>query len=93
MTKYKCTGCGSEYRPIETLKKCDCGEFIKVEPYLLKTDSKNTKVLNDFSAYCANHPDERFWQALRNWVGEPFVMVGTPGGTLEDTFYREGKDK
>jgi hypothetical protein len=55
--------------------------------------NKNKKTLDDFVAYCEAHPDERFWQALRNWVGKPFVTVGNPGSVLEDTFYWEGKDK
>lgn len=57
--------------------------------------SKNAEVLAGFTAYCEQHPDERFWQALRNWAGVPFVLIGEElfGGKLEDTFYREGKDR
>ena len=58
--------------------------------------SKNETVLNDFAAYCAENPDLRFWQALRNWSGFPFVWVSNglsedPG--VKDTFYWDGKDR
>jgi hypothetical protein len=46
--------------------------------------SKNAEVLAGFTAYCEQHPDERFWQALRNWAGVPFVLIGEElfGGKL-----------
>lgn len=53
--------------------------------------SKNEKVLKDFVAYCEANPELRFWQALRNWSGYPFIMAGDPGTILTDTFYFEGK--
>jgi len=63
-------------------------------------NSKNIALLNDFIHYCISHPEERFWQALRNWSGSPYVFVGgqvefDPKGRFEyeDTFYFEGKDK
>lgn len=31
---------------------------------------KNKKLLNSFVDYCLKHPNERFWQALRNWSGQ-----------------------
>lgn len=57
--------------------------------------SKNYNTLSDFVLYCSEHPEERFWQALRNWVGVAFIFVGDKlsseavGG--RDTFYWEGK--
>lgn len=33
------------------------------------------KLLESFIAYCKAHPDERFWQALRNWSGVPFLYA------------------
>src|SRR4051794_5248801 len=33
--------------------------------------NRNETLLNDFVAYCKQHPGERFWQALRNWSGQP----------------------
>lgn len=62
--------------------------------------SKNSKVLDSFVEYCNNHPDERFWQALRNWSGFPFIMAtnwkaGIGNRSIHDydfdTFYFEGK--
>jgi hypothetical protein len=62
--------------------------------------TRNSEVLTDFIAYCLLHPDERFWQALRNWVGVKFIVFASRFdydycsflGT-RDTFYFEGKDK
>lgn len=31
--------------------------------------SKNWDDVKSFLAYCVEHPEERFWQALRNWSG------------------------
>lgn len=70
-----------------------------------KDETRNSKVLKDFVAYCEAHKDQRFWQALRNWSGYPFIFAGMtqPNPSLEDdcfdpytdlidTFYWEGKD-
>ena len=56
--------------------------------------SKNKKVLDSFIFYCQCHPDERFWQALRNWVDVNFIFVGQlhDGREVQDTFYWEGRD-
>lgn len=47
----------------------------------------------DFSSYCLQHPDQRFWQALRNWSGYAFVKVddGSAQAVTRDTFNWEGK--
>jgi hypothetical protein len=51
----------------------------------------------DFGRYIASHPEERFWQALRNWSGYGFIFVSNnmtdDSVGLSDTFYWEGKDK
>lgn len=61
---------------------------------------KSKKTLDSFVAYCEEHPQERFWQALRNWSGFPFIYIAWGslewediGGGVQDTFYWEGKDK
>lgn len=65
-------------------------------------ETRNSKVLKDFAKYCEEHPEHRFWQALRNWSGYSFILVsnippGMPSGTIAelpqqaDTFYWEGK--
>jgi hypothetical protein len=58
--------------------------------------SKNKKLLEDFIKYCTNHPEERFWQALRNWSDSPYILKSRylpPDSHIQDTFYFEGKDK
>lgn len=55
--------------------------------------NKNSQLLQDFVIYCDEHPDERFWQALRNWAEVPRILVGLRDGSTEDTFYFEGKQK
>ena len=60
--------------------------------------SKNKKTLDSFIKYCKRNPEQRFWQALRNWSGYAFIF-GQRGctsyeyvhGEYEDTFYKEGK--
>lgn len=57
---------------------------------------KSKKTLDSFVTYCENHPEERFWQALRNWSGSSFILfsanydleTGRFEG-IEDTFYKE----
>ncbi len=52
------------------------------------------ELLSDFARYCAGHPEERFWQALRNWSGFGFVLVTNDPEAkryAEDTFYWRGK--
>ena len=60
--------------------------------------TRNSELLESFTEYCKAHPEERFWQALRNWCGWPFVFVcSTITGMYkakveadcEDTFYWE----
>lgn len=52
---------------------------------------KSAQELKRFTAYCNAHPDERFWQALRNFSGWDSILVTVVGNktiTL-DTFYWE----
>jgi len=56
--------------------------------------NKNKKQLDSFVAYCKLHPEERIWQALRNWAKVNFVYVQRSGERksiedLHDTFYWE----
>lgn len=55
-------------------------------------------LLENFTYYCKAHPEERFWQALRNWSDYDFIMGWKAGEFdlgkaaemgLEDTFYKE----
>lgn len=50
--------------------------------------NKTTKELyNDFGDYISEHPEERFFQALRNWMGVGYVLVSelppTPATTVD----------
>jgi hypothetical protein len=47
---------------------------------------KSQTMLQDFSLYCLQNPELRFWQALRNWAGVNAVIV-TQGNETIDTFY------
>lgn len=55
--------------------------------------NKNSKVLQDFVKYCEEHPEERFWQALRNWSGQSFIYVLGKYGGLHDTYYWNNKNE
>lgn len=55
--------------------------------------TRNGRTLFDFVCYCIQHPDERFWQALRNWSGYDDIMVSDRGAASDhemDTFNWEG---
>lgn len=58
--------------------------------------NKNKKLLDEFVEYCNKHPEQRFWQALRNWSGWGHILVCQKWGdndTEQDTYYWEEKDK
>lgn len=59
-------------------------------------ENKIFKTLTSFVSYCVKHPNERFWQALRNWSGFKFIYANNDtriNDAGQDTFYFEGKDK
>lgn len=56
--------------------------------------NKNIKTLNKFIRYCKENPEERFWQALRNWSGYlkiygEYENKEVDDVVVEDTFYLE----
>jgi hypothetical protein len=54
--------------------------------------SKNNETLQSFVKYCQEHPEERFWQALRNWSKYAFIYGSNSlleDERVEDTFYIE----
>lgn len=52
---------------------------------------RNEAILKQFIAYCKANPEQRFWQAIRNFSGFPFVMYKNElEGKAVDTFYFEG---
>ena len=49
-----------------------------------------------FIKYMEENPDERFWQAVRNFSGYAFIIasdIPPDSPSQEDTFYWEGKTK
>jgi len=61
--------------------------------------TQNSEMLDSLIEYCQAHPDQRFWQALRNWSGwqhvlvsndSDFVVSQTTVGKVHDTFNWEG---
>jgi hypothetical protein len=57
--------------------------------------NKNKDLLESFTKYCEVHPEERFWQALRNWSGWPFIIAMKERFTVNqfDTFHWEENRK
>jgi len=54
---------------------------------------KSAKLLDEFITYCVEHPQERFWQALRNWSGYDKIYGEKYNNKwddqqLIDTFYK-----
>jgi hypothetical protein len=63
-----------------------------------ESTTRNSEVLADFVKYCREHPEQRFWQALRNWSEYPFLLVSDgmddsafPATYMIDTFPFEGR--
>ena len=59
-------------------------------------ENRNNVVLAGFVRYCEEHPQERFWQALRNWAGVYFIIASREcpvNMSEQDTFYWEGRNK
>lgn len=62
---------------------------------------KAKTALASFLSYCVTNPQMRFWQALRNWCGWPFVLVSKDlppdarmfSSNYRDTFYWEDKGR
>ena len=59
-------------------------------------ETRNSAVLAEFVAYCEAHPDQRFWQALKNWSGYSDIEGVIDGNPLTpirriDTFFIEGR--
>lgn len=61
--------------------------------------SKNLKLAISFLRYCLDNPDQRFWQALRNWSGYLQIWGVIPDGEnipkppkgAKNTFYLNTK--
>ena len=67
----------------------------------MNKENKNHSTLLSFEGYCCLHPEERFWQCLRNWnkIKNPkqnFILTAELSPNIEqnwtneeDTFYKE----
>lgn len=58
--------------------------------------NKNQNTLQSLTEYCEAHPEQRFWQAVRNWSGYNFVYVSDFLAELDpvvDTFGFQEKDR
>lgn len=63
--------------------------------------NKNKEQLDSFTKYCELYPEQRFWQALRNWSGvyaiyksnSPYESLESLPENLQhilkDTYYEE----
>lgn len=64
-------------------------------------EDKNGKVLADFVKYATSHPEQRFWQCLRNWARVYKILIednypesnDIGSNQVVDTFYFEGKNE
>ena len=69
-------------------------QVYKIYPFL--RPNRHHELLTEFTKYCKEHPQERFWQALRNWSGAFKVIIEIPDGNYQnphqvDTFNFEYK--
>lgn len=56
------------------------------------------EAVESFLEYVKANPSERFWQALLNWTGLPFIAISPKPPSeispeLEDTYYLDMKVK
>lgn len=74
-------------------KRASVREIISTLPRCHRVDDDRS-LADEFANYCREHPEERFWQALRNWSGCFAIYCRREGtGGIEDTFFMRGKDE
>ena len=54
--------------------------------------SKNEELLESFFNYCIKHPEQRFWQALRNWAGLKFIVSAEELDVVNDGLFHKCRD-
>lgn len=61
---------------------------------LIDRETRNGEVLTSFVDYCLHHPEERFWQSLRNWSEINFILAASCDAEDSgvDTFNWEGRN-
>ena len=59
---------------------------------------RDEEIKADFVSYLMAHPEERFWQALRNWSDHAYILVAEEVDLVtmqvidpQDTFYWENR--
>ena len=70
-------------------------------------ESENKELLNSFVEYCHAHPEEKFWEALKGWCDNDYVLVGNLSSRkgmknpvvidgmkvyLQDTYFFNGRE-
>ena len=60
--------------------------YKKILRYFLPEYSNNSKLLLSLVEYCQNNPDQRFWQALKNWSGASRIVYEKYDNSQEDTY-------
>lgn len=64
---------------------------------LTNMQSKNIAIREEFNKYCDEHPEMRFWQALRAWAETGFILLAEGNAhdgsytDTQDTYYFKGK--
>lgn len=61
-------------------------------------ENKNKEKLASFIKYCLDHPEEKFWQALRNWSNYYFIFTWRPRQPLrlnnkDGNYYVDGLEE
>lgn len=54
--------------------------------------TRNSKLLEEFAEYCRAYPEQRFFQALRNFINVGYVGISNDREHWSDTFYFENKN-
>lgn len=94
-------GCGIANYPEKYMKALfvDSPKNV-IKPEGWHANMRSQPTLDEFVKYCQEHPEERFWQALRNWSKAGSVLwwdqpsFDTSNLTkAQDTFYWEGKNQ
>lgn len=51
--------------------------LLEKEDFIVRKKSKNRGLLNCFIKYCELNPEQRFWQALKNWSKWNYILKST----------------
>ncbi len=102
MTDYSTFNVPCKWGPCTALSLEEWGELQAAEnaelraavgKFLLPPKTRNSEALKSFTRYCHFHPEQRFWQALRNWSKWQFILgAEVRGGATLNTFNIEGLD-